>query len=162
MIAWLPLARWPLRIVLALPVFVVLASTRANAGLLNDVQGFFANATFGWMDAAMDVARSIFVALIALEVIFTLVELLFRQRNLEDYVGSLTLKLISIGIAVTLLTLAPTWVPGILSDFSRMGNYIGQGGGTVTTLTPSGIIQIGQNICQTLWNSFQGINNPMD
>lgn len=141
----------------ALVLFLVSAPA-ARAGLLDDIQSFYSNATFGWMDAAMNVAQSIFVALIALEVVFTLVELLFRHRNLDDYLGGLTFKLISIGIAITLLTLAPSWVPSILSDFSRMGNYIGQGGGTTTALTPSAIIQIGQNICITLWNSFQQFN----
>lgn len=145
-------------IVVVIVVFLA-ATSPARAGLLDDLQNFYLNATFGWMNAALDVARSIFVALIALEVIFTLVELLFRQRNLEDYVGSLTLKLISIGIAVTLLTLAPTWIPSILSDFSRMGTYIGAGGGTSNALTPSGVMQIGQNLCVMLWNTLQ--NAPL-
>lgn len=141
-----------------LALVLVTASTAASAGFLDDIQTFYQTATFGWMDAALNVARSIFVALVGLEVVFTLAELLFRQRNLADYVGALTFKLISIGIAVTLLTLAPTWIPTILSDFSRMGNYIGEGGGTVNALTPSGIIQIGQTLCVTLWHTF--VQNP--
>jgi len=155
-------SRWPLQVVVIAAVFFMSATVSTRAGLLDDIQTFYANATFGWMDAAMNVARSIFLALIALEVVFTLVELLFRQRNLEDYLGALTFKLISIGVAVTLLTVAPTWIPAILSDFSRMGNYIGQGGGTVNALTPSGIIQIGQSICVTLWNTFLAIGNPVE
>lgn len=146
--------RRPLPVALVALAFVVSIPITAHAGLLDDIQNFYFKATFGWMDAALNVARSIFIALVGLEVVFTLVELLFRQRNLEDYVGSLTLKLIAIGIAVTLLTLAPTWIPAILSDFTRMGNYIGEGGGTVAALTPSGIIHIGQSLCVTLWNSF--------
>lgn len=154
--------RWALRAATFGVVLVMVGGRADAAGLLDNIQTFYSNATFGWMDAAMNVARSIFLALIALEVVFTLVELLFRQRNLEDYLGGLTFKLISIGVAVTLLTLAPTWIPSILSDFSRMGNYIGQGGGTVNALTPSGIIQIAQSICVTLWTTFQNINNPVE
>jgi len=149
--------RRPLPIAILVVASLLLMTTAARAGVLDDLQGFYFKATFGWMDAALDIARSIFIALIGLEVIFTLAELFLRQRNIEDYLASLTFKLISIGIAVTLLTLAPTWIPTVLADFTKMGDYIGQGGGTVATLTPSGIIHIAQIECVKLWNTMPGI-----
>lgn len=107
------------------------------AGVLDQIQGRFEAATPGFLAGAMSVARDIFVALIALEVIWALIEIFLERRSLEDFVSSLTLKIVSVGAAVGLLTIAPTVIPALLTDFARMGAVISNGGISATALSPS-------------------------
>ncbi len=125
------------------PVFVAaftlsFAPTATLAdGVLDKIQGRFQAATPTFLDGAMSVARDIFVALIALEVIWALIEIFLERRSLEDFISGLTLKIVSVGAAVGLLTIAPTVIPALLTDFARMGAVISNGGISATALSPS-------------------------
>jgi len=149
----------PLLYVLA---FVLLATDMASAangnGVLDQMNVDFKAATNGWLDAAMQIARTIFVALIGAEVSYALIQIFLQKRSLDDFISGLTLKIIAVGAAVSVLSLAPTFIPGLLDDFMRMGNQISASGGHVVTLSPSQVMGQGWDIAGAMNDTTENLN----
>ncbi|MBC5820663.1 MAG: type IV secretion system protein [Candidatus Eremiobacteraeota bacterium] len=118
----------------------------------------FRAATGGWLDAAMQIARTIFVTLIGAEVTYALIQIFLQRRSLEEFVSGLTLKIISVGAAVTVLSLAPTFIPGLLNDFMRIGTQISVSGGHAVTLSPSQVMAQGWDLAGAMNDTTENLN----
>ena len=118
------LAGYPLIILAALAISFALVREPATAGTLDNIRVQFDAQTIGWTARALDVARDIFVAIVGTELIWSLFEIFLGTRELEAFIASITRRIISVGAAITVFTVAPTVINGILFDFSSIGSYI--------------------------------------
>jgi P-type conjugative transfer protein TrbL len=149
----------PVLIAVALLLLIQGTATADNGnGVLDQMNADFRAATGGWLDAAMQIARTIFVALIGAEVAFSLIQIFLEKRSLEDFVSGLTLKIIAVGAAVTVLSLAPTFIPGLLDDFMRIGSQISASGGHAVTLSPSQVMAQGWDIAGAMNDTTENLS----
>ena len=118
------LAGYPLIILASLAISFALVREPATAGTLDNIRVQFDAQTIGWTARALDVARDIFVAIVGTELIWSLIEIFLGTRELEAFIASITRRIISVGAAITVFTVAPTVINGILFDFSSIGSYI--------------------------------------
>jgi type IV secretion system protein TrbL len=116
--------RYPLILVAALAIGFALIREPAAAGTLDGIRAQFDAQTIGWTTRALDVARDIFVALVGTELVWSLIEIFLGTRELESFIASITRRIIWVGAAITVFTVAPTVINGVLFDFSSIGSYI--------------------------------------
>lgn len=95
-----------------------MAEPAVGANTLDQIQQNFQTASSGWMSAALPYANHLFGGLAALEFSWAGVQYLLRRNDLPEFLTSVTLKIVSLGFFFTLLTMAPTWVPLIISSFT--------------------------------------------
>ena len=118
------LGRYRLSVLGAVFVGLLFIREPAAAGTLDGIRAQFDAQTIGWTTRALDVARDIFVAIVGTELIWSLIEIFLGTRELESFIASITRRIISVGAAITVFTVAPTVINGILFDFSSIGSYI--------------------------------------
>lgn len=149
----------PLLYTVGLVLLVQGAASAANGnGVLDQMNADFRAATGGWLDAAMQIARTIFVTLIGAEVTYALIQIFLQRRSLDEFVSGLTFKIISVGAAVTVLSLAPTFIPGLLNDFMRIGTQISVSGGHAVTLSPSQVMAQGWDLAGAMNDTTENLN----
>jgi P-type conjugative transfer protein TrbL len=120
----LPLRRLGLALLLGLFLAFAPYVAPVEAGTLDGIRAQFDAQTIGWTARALDVARDIFVAIVGTELIWSLIEIFLGTRELEAFIASITRRIISVGAAVTVFTVAPTVINNVLFDFSSIGSYI--------------------------------------
>jgi len=139
------------RLILALYVVaaaVTASSGPASAGTLDGIRAQFDAETIGWTTRAIAVARDIFVALVGTELVWSLIEIFLGTRELESFVSSITRRIIWVGAAITVFTVAPTAINSVLFDFSDIGAYITGFGFSQTN--PDTVLQYGANVATAL------------
>ncbi|MGO9443747.1 MAG: P-type conjugative transfer protein TrbL [Thiobacillaceae bacterium] len=119
-----------------------MAEPAAAANTLDQIQQNFQSASSGWMSAALPYANHLFGGLAALEFSWAGVQYLLRKNDLPEFLTSVTLKIVSLGFFFSLLTMAPTWVPLIISSFTQAGAAVS---GTAA-MTPSGVFDLGPQV----------------
>jgi type IV secretion system protein TrbL len=127
---------------------VLLLRGEANAGTLEGIRAQFDAETIGWTSRALAVARDIFVAIVGTELVWSLIEIFLGTRELESFVSSITRRIIWVGAAITLFTVAPAAINNVLFDFSNIGAYIT--GFTFGQTNPDTVLQYGTSIATAL------------
>jgi type IV secretion system protein TrbL len=123
---------------------------------LDKITNDFSNATATWMNISQGYAKHIFLMLAALEISWAGVVLVLKKGDLADFVAAVALKVSAVAFFFSIIVMAPTWVPLIMSSFQKMGGSYassipGAGG---ATFTPNGVMQQGIDVVTALWNWF--------
>lgn len=141
------------RRVLVVSVGLGLVATLGHAqssGILTDVVSTYERASQDWIQHSADISRSLFGALVALELAVTLVAGLLRFIGGSAGVGKLSSallqKIIYIGLFWAFITSFTLWVPKIILSFDQAGASIS---GTVG-LQPSLVLDRGVFLCTLL------------
>lgn len=135
----------------ALVVLFSATGTAAQAqGLLDNIENDYAAATGTWLTAAMGWARVIFVGLVVLELTWSILEIFLRNRDAESFLNSLIIRIISIGAAIFILSIAPSIVLPLIQDFTNIGASIASAGGYPAATTPNGVFGVGIQIANEL------------
>ena len=127
---------------------IIVAALPAYAGTLDGIRAQFDAETIGWTARAIAVARDIFVALVGTELVWSLIEIFLGTRELESFVASITRRIIWVGAAVTVFTVAPTAINSVLFDFSSIGSYIT--GFSFSQTNPDTVLQYGASVATAL------------
>lgn len=145
--------------ILAVIIFATAEPAFAASGdFLNNIQGQYQNATSAWLNASLSWARNIFVGLIGLELTWSAVEIFFGNRSIDAFLGSFALRIISIGSAMTILTIAPTIVLPAIQDFTNIGANIASIGGHPVASTPDDVFMTGFNVASAMSTSTAGLD----
>jgi len=132
----------------ALFIGFALVREPATAGTLDNIRVQFDAQTIGWTTRALDVARDIFVAIVGTELIWSLIEIFLGTRELESFIASITRRIIAVGAAITLFTVAPAVINNVLFDFSSIGSYITGYG--FNAEDPDAVLHYGVNVAAAL------------
>lgn len=137
-----------LPVALLIPALVLWYCRAADASILEGIRAQFDAEAIGWTDRAMAVARDIFVAIVGTELVWSLIEIFLDTRELESFVSSITRRIIWVGAAVTIFTVAPAAINSILFDFSNIGAYITGFG--FSQSNPDTVLQYGATIATAM------------
>ncbi len=132
----------------AIGVAATLSNGPATAGTLEGIRAQFDAETIGWTTRALSVARDIFVAIVGTELVWSLIEIFLGTRELESFVSSITRRIIWVGAAVTIFTVAPNAINSVLFDFSNIGAYIT--GFSFSQTNPDTVLQFGVSVSTAL------------
>ncbi len=125
----------------------------AHAGVLNDLQGQYQGATNAWLGAALGWARVIFAGLVVLELTWSVLEIFLRNRDLDSFVNSLVIRIISIGAAIFVLSVAGSIVLPLIDDFTNIGASIAGASGVTVATTPDDVLGTGFTLASDMMNS---------
>ena len=103
---------------------IAVCTAPAAAGILDDVKDKFDLQTVTWTQNAIEVAKKIFVALVGTELAWSLIEIFLGTRELDGFIASITRRLIWVGAAIGVFTVAPGVVNNALYDFGTIGATI--------------------------------------
>lgn len=144
-------------LILAAIIIATTEPTFAAGGFLSDLQGQYQGATSAWLSVSLAWARNIFAGLIGLELAWSAVEIFFGNRSLDAFLGNLALRIISIGSAMTILTIAPMIVLPAIQDFTNIGASIAAVHGQPAASTPDEIYITGWKIAQAMMDSTKAL-----
>jgi len=130
----------------------------ASGDFLNNIQGQYQSATSAWLNASLSWARNIFAGLIGLELAWSAIEIFFGHRSLDAFLGSFALRIISIGSAMTILTIAPLIVLPAIQDFTHIGANIASIGGHTVASTPDDVFMTGFEVASAMSTSTAGLD----
>jgi P-type conjugative transfer protein TrbL len=129
-------------------LIVVLCCSPVAAGVLDDVKMKFDIQTITWTQNAIAVARDIFVAFVAVELTWSLIEIFLGARELDSFIASITRRLIWVGVALGIFTVAPGVVNNVLHDFGNIGATIS--GFSFEQLSPDAVLHYGFDLASAL------------
>lgn len=104
-----------------------------------------------WVSEIKRHARYLFVSLATISMVWTFGQLLYHRSSFAELFGEMIRFLCFTGLFLWFLEHAPTMSEDILLGFRKLA---GQASGT-EALSPSGIVDIGYNICNKAWESFK-------
>jgi type IV secretion system protein TrbL len=136
----------PFQLLLAIFLCLGFAEPALAANTLDQIQSNFQSASSGWMSAALPYANHLFGGLAALEFSWAGVQYLLRKNDLPEFLSSVTLKIVSLGFFYTLLTMAPSWIPLIISSFAQAGAAVSG----AAAMTPSGVFDLGPQVASLI------------
>ncbi|MHB1657626.1 MAG: P-type conjugative transfer protein TrbL [Burkholderiales bacterium] len=144
---------WPLGglfllLLLLVPMAHAAPPMPSPEGFLDNIQKQFQTSTTSWMTISQGYARHIFVQLAALELFWTGAQLVLKKNDLADIITGAFLKLLAVLFFFMMITEAPTWIPLIISSFTKLGGAFSAG----AVFTPSGVMQQGYDVTGALWN----------
>ncbi len=133
---------------MAFIVALVVLATPASAGILDDVKTTFDIQTITWTQNALAIAREIFLGLIGTELVWSLIEIFLGARELEAFLLSITRRIIWVGIAVGVFSVAGDVVNPVLHDFGTIGARIS--GFSFATILPDDVLHYGFDLAAAL------------
>lgn len=137
---------------------LALSSTPALAGTLDTIGNAYKAASNGWESTLTAYAKSLFLKLALLELIwFVLMKLILAGRGGDEFFAALIGKMLPLLFFYAILLNFDSWVPAVISSFVQAG----QGAGGTGALTPSSVLDLGLTIATTVWNAVaqNGIAN---
>jgi len=120
-------------------------------GVLDSITNHAQQASSGWMNTALDYAKTLFFGLAALEFVWAGTQLLLQKGELSEMVVGLLMKVITISFFFMLLTMAPTWMGAIRDSFVQAAGGIT--GTSVSALTPSAMFDKGLDVSVNMLNT---------
>jgi P-type conjugative transfer protein TrbL len=127
---------------------IAVCAVPAAAGILDDVKDKFDLQTVTWTQNAIEVAKKIFVALVGTELAWSLIEIFLGTRELDGFIASITRRLIWVGAAIGVFTVAPGVVNNALYDFGTIGATIS--GYSFEQSSPDAVLHYGFNLGNAL------------
>ncbi|MDE1891700.1 MAG: P-type conjugative transfer protein TrbL [Betaproteobacteria bacterium] len=115
-------------------------------GTLDQINLQFQQSSSSWMNQSIIYANHLFAGLALIEFVWSGIHYLLRKNELTDLLSALTFKILSLSFFYSLISLAPQWIPLIISSFSQAGATISG----VGTLSPSNIFNLGPQIANQL------------
>lgn len=117
--------------------------TVLSAQVLDNTQTAYRNTVSTWLGPISAIARRLFVALAAIEVAISGTLYALRRDSVDEMAGKFLLKFIVLSFVLMLITSAGYWLKPIINGLALAGQV---GGGGVSNLGPSGIVDMGLKI----------------
>ncbi len=140
-------------------LLLVSFSAQAQVNTPNIFDGIVADyrtAAGGWEAAIATAARRLFFALVALDLIWMGIQLMFKKSDFLEFTGTLVQRILIIGFFLTLLENGSNWSSTIISSFRELA---GNAGG-VPTISPSSVMDAGIRISVNLIGTSSIFNVP--
>ncbi len=150
------------RVLFLLPCLVVLAASPAAAGVLDGFVSEFRDAGSDWYSKSLSLAFTVFMALVVLELIFTIFGWAFAHMSGKITGGAmlaqLVRKVIVLGFFVAMIHGFPFFLPRFVRLFEFFGAHLG---GT-TYLSPSSFIETGFKVAGSILGGavLNGVFDP--
>lgn len=127
-------------------------------GILDTVNAAASAATGGWMSRALDLAKTLFFGLAALEFTWSAIQLTLKKSELTDIAVSTMFKVMNLAFFSMILIKAPEWIPAIMDSFKQAGSEVGG----APMLTPSAVISRGIDLAGDLVTKGQELNGEQN
>ena len=114
-----------------------------SAQVLDNTQNAYRLTVSTWLGPISGIARRLFVALAAIEVAISGALYALRRDSLDEMAGKFLLKFIVLSFVLMLITSAGYWLKPIINGLAMAGQV---GGGGVSSIGPSGIVDLGLRI----------------
>lgn len=118
--------------------------------ILTDLVQQFQAATAGWFNTLFPIARNLFFALAAIELVWAASWWVIEKDDPAQVLVHLLKRVMAIGFFLAVLTFADTWIPAVIDGFS----VAGQQASGLTELNPSTVIDQGIAIATQLISSI--------
>lgn len=126
-------------------------SIAADAGqIVKDALNAYAPLQNKWHDAILPFTYNLFWLLVLLDVTYSSMQHVIERKTLEDTVGWITRKFITVLFFFTLIKMSGEWIPQIIDSFE----LIGKTAANTPNLTPDGIIEKGYNLSLALFTQL--------
>lgn len=130
-------------ILVAVVIALAWAPSVLSAQVLDNTQTAYRNTVSTWLGPISAIARRLFVVLAAIEVAVSGTLYTLRRDSLDEMASKFLLKFIVLSLVLMLITSAGYWLKPIVNGFALAGQV---GGGGVSNLGPSGIVDMGLRI----------------
>jgi type IV secretion system protein TrbL len=124
-------------------VAIAWAPSVLSAQVLDNTQTAYRNTVSTWLGPISAIARRLFVVLAAIEVAVSGTLYALRRDSLDEMASKFLLKFIILSVVLMLITSAGYWLKPIINGLALAGQV---GGGGVSNLGPSGIVDMGLRI----------------
>jgi type IV secretion system protein TrbL len=131
---------------LAVLLAVALVAVLPHAGqaqVLDNTQDAYRTTVSAWLGPISAIARRLFVALAAIEVSVSGIIYAMRRDSLDEVATKFLFKFIVLSFVLMLISSAGFWLKPIVNGLATAGQV---GGGGVSAVGPSGIVDIGLRI----------------
>lgn len=115
----------------------------ARAQVLDNTQRAYRATVSSWLGPISSIARRLFVVLATIEVTVSALLYTLRRESLDEMAARFLLKFIVLSLVLMLITSAGYWLKPIVNGLALAGQV---GGGGVSSLGPSGIVDLGLRI----------------
>jgi type IV secretion system protein TrbL len=130
-------------LLIAVVIALAWAPSVLSAQALDNTQTAYRNTVSTWLGPISAIARRLFVVLAAIEVAVSGTLYALRRDSLAEMATKFLLKFIVLSIVLMLITSAGYWLKPIVNGLALAGQV---GGGGVSNLGPSGIVDMGLRI----------------
>ena len=136
-------------------VFLVAFPPVASAtGMLDTFTQAFQSASGGWFTTAQGYGNDVFYSLLSIDLTWMALTWLIGRRTFDEMLPTLLRKVMVVGFFLALLLNAGTWLPDIVNGFETVGQNVGG----VTSLTPSTLVDVGDDLAYgILTGNFQSL-----
>ena len=124
-------------------IVIAWAPSVLSAQVLDNTQTAYRNTVSTWLGPISAIARRLFVVLAAVEVAVSGTLYMLRRDSLDEIASKFLLKFIVLSVVLMLITSAGYWLKPIINGPALAGQI---GGGGVSNLGPSGIVDMGLRI----------------
>src|SRR5436190_22676880 len=129
----------------------VLAQQAAQQPVLDGIANQYRDASRLWRPRLIPVAQRLFMLLAGIEFAVSGAIWALRRDSLDDIAAKFLLKFTLVAFLLALITSFTYWIPPIVNGFAAAGERaIGSG----TTVSPSGLIDIGRQTALTVLNTL--------
>ncbi|MHB8383663.1 MAG: type IV secretion system protein [Candidatus Binataceae bacterium] len=116
----------------------------------NEIATQFYNAGTGYSAAIQPYAVKLFIALLLIDILVTWIQFTAEgQLDSSHFLGRLIKHMLSGGFVYLMIVNAFSWMNAILKSFSAIGAAVSG----LPALSPQGVLQIGVNTANTIFNS---------
>jgi type IV secretion system protein TrbL len=106
----------------------------------------YQDAASGWENTISTAASWLFWALVAIDLSWLAIMMLFQKQDMMDFLGSLIQRIMVIGFFLILLENGTTWANLVISSFRELASDAGG----VTQIMPSSTMEVGVNLATNL------------
>jgi type IV secretion system protein TrbL len=142
----------------AIIMIAVAAQSALADGILDTVNAGVAAATSGWMSKALELAKTLFLGLAAIEFAWSAIQLTLKKSELTDIAVSTMFKVMNLAFFSMILIKAPEWIPAIMDSFKQAGGQVSG----AAILTPSQVISRGIDLAGDLVTKGQDLNGQQN
>lgn len=125
---------------------------QVSYGILDDIAQMFKDATGGWSNVLAGHAHQLFYLLAMIELAWSAAVWVLEKDTMSSFTASFVKKLMWLGFFYALLLNFDTWVPAIISSFSKAGMEAAQ---IPQGLSPSGVVMVGLNCLDYIMSAAQ-------
>lgn len=125
----------------------------AGPNVLDDVGQTYKDASGGWGDVLVPIAKSLFMKLALIELLWSGIWWVIERDDPNQVLVALLRKIMPLMFFWAILLNFDTWIPAVIDSFSQAG----QKAGKLSALTPSGVLDRGLEVSTTITNAASAI-----
>jgi type IV secretion system protein TrbL len=122
--------------------------------ILTDLVQQFLAATSAWHNTLLPIAKSLFVALAAIQLAWSAAWWVVEQDDLNPVLIALLRRILAIGFFWAVLVNAHVWVPAVIESFVAAGQRAAAAAGVaLPELNPSTVLDQGIRVSSSIWSA---------